>query len=145
MTDDQIKHMVNRFLQWKLPESFSPDNGISFKPTFNDDPRTWKALGITEPMKCNPIGTNLFDATQAEAMVRFLVEGMPGARDAAAASDKIAQARAALRDAELTRDRLKNAMTSSTFGGRCRTDEAQTAVDQLRADLASLEAAGAQP
>jgi hypothetical protein len=31
MTDDQIKHMVNRFLNWRLPESFSPDCGISFK------------------------------------------------------------------------------------------------------------------
>lgn len=25
MTDDQIKHMVNRFLGWKLPENFNPD------------------------------------------------------------------------------------------------------------------------
>lgn len=31
MTEDQIKHMVNRFLQWKLPEHFRPDAGISFK------------------------------------------------------------------------------------------------------------------
>lgn len=77
MTDVQIKHMVNRFLMWRLPENFHPDNGISFKPTFNDDPRTWKVLGITEPMKCSPVGTNLFDATQAEEMVRHMIEGMP--------------------------------------------------------------------
>lgn len=80
MTDEQIKHMVNRFLQWKLPESFHPDNGISFKPTFNDSPEAMRTLGLTEPMKCNPVGTNLFDATQAEAMARFMVEGMPGKR-----------------------------------------------------------------
>ena len=26
MTDDQIKHMVGRFLSWKLPETFAPDD-----------------------------------------------------------------------------------------------------------------------
>jgi hypothetical protein len=31
MTEDQIKHMANRFLGWKLPSNFSPDAGISFK------------------------------------------------------------------------------------------------------------------
>jgi len=30
-TEDQIKHMVDRFLGWALPENFSPDAGISFK------------------------------------------------------------------------------------------------------------------
>jgi hypothetical protein len=28
MTDEQIKHMVNRFLGWRLPENFQPDAGI---------------------------------------------------------------------------------------------------------------------
>ena len=69
MTDEQIKHMVNRFLAWRLPENFRPDAGISFKPTFNDH--------LPEPMKHNPIGTNLFDSTQAEAMVRHMIEGLP--------------------------------------------------------------------
>jgi hypothetical protein len=59
MNDDQIKHMVGRFLQWRLPANFDPDAGISFKRTFNE-----------------PTGTNLFDATQAEEMVRYMVEGM---------------------------------------------------------------------
>lgn len=35
LTDEQIKHIVNRFLRWKLPENFHPDAGISFKATFN--------------------------------------------------------------------------------------------------------------
>jgi hypothetical protein len=70
MTDDQIKYMVNRFLGWKLPENFSPDAGISFKPTFNDH--------LPTPTRYEPSGTNLFDAMQATAMVRFMVEGMPG-------------------------------------------------------------------
>ena len=59
MTEEQIKHMVDRFLGWRLPEDFHPDAGISFKPTFNDH--------LPTPMKHNPIGTNLFHAQQAEA------------------------------------------------------------------------------
>lgn len=67
MTDDQIKHMVNRFLMWKLPAGFSPDNGISFTPPFSEEPmrsRHW------------PVGTNLLDAIEAEAMVRHMLEGL---------------------------------------------------------------------
>ena len=67
MTNDAIKHMVNRFLGWKLPENFSPDAGISFKAAFNEH--------TAHPMKHEPTGTNLFDATQADAMVRYMVEG----------------------------------------------------------------------
>lgn len=59
MTDEQIKHMVNRFLAWKLPDDFGPDGGVS------------KAPGS------QPVGTNLLTATQAEAMVRHMLEGMP--------------------------------------------------------------------
>lgn len=62
----QIKRMVDRFLSWRLPENFSPDAGISFKPTFNDH--------LPEPMRHNPTGTNLFDYSQAEAMIRHLLE-----------------------------------------------------------------------
>ena len=69
MTDAQIKHMVDRFLAWRLPEDFNPDNGISFKKTFNDH--------MPIPMKHDPSGTNLFDARQAEEMVRYLVDGLP--------------------------------------------------------------------
>lgn len=69
MTDAQIKHMVQRFLQWKLPESFSPDGGISFKREFNEH--------TDHPMKHEPVGTNLLDFTQAEAMVRHMLDGLP--------------------------------------------------------------------
>lgn len=62
MNDVQIKHMVNRFLMWRLPEPFRPDAGISFTPP--PRPEWW------------PIGTNLFDANQAEAMVRHMVDGL---------------------------------------------------------------------
>lgn len=64
MTEDQIKHMRDRFLHWKLPEHFNPDNGISFDPA------------VPHP-SCPPVGTNLFSADQADAMVRFIIEGLP--------------------------------------------------------------------
>ncbi len=69
LTDDQIKHMVDRFLGWRLPENFTPDAGISFKPTFNDH--------LPQPTNHNPRGTNLFDSRQADAMVRYMAEGLP--------------------------------------------------------------------
>lgn len=64
-----IKHMADRFLAWKLPEDFHPDAGISFKPTFNDH--------MDPPMRHSPVGTNLLSYSQAEAMIRHLVEGLP--------------------------------------------------------------------
>ena len=69
LTEAQIKHMVDRFLCWKLPENFSPDAGISFTRDFN--------VNTAYPMKHEPIGTNLFDAQQADAMVRHMLEGLP--------------------------------------------------------------------
>lgn len=65
MDADLIKRMVDRFLGWPLPIDFSPDNGISFDPTYN------KHM-VPPPMR-NPVGTNLFTADQATAMVRHLL------------------------------------------------------------------------
>lgn len=65
MTDEQIKHMTNRFLQWILPKDFSPDAGISF--TRPNSPESWPG----------PSGTNLLNADQAERMIRHIVEGLP--------------------------------------------------------------------
>lgn len=65
MTEDQIRHMVSRFLGWKLPENFRPDAGISY---------TRQGFPASYP---GPSGTNLLDATQADAMVRHMLEGMP--------------------------------------------------------------------
>jgi hypothetical protein len=69
LTENQIKHMVDRFLSWKLPGNFNPDGGIIFKKTFNEH--------TAHPMKYEPSGTNLFDATQVDGMVRHMVEEMP--------------------------------------------------------------------
>lgn len=66
MTDAQIKHMVTRFLSWKLPANFNPDAGISYaRPNYAPE------------VDATPCGTNLFDTTQAEAMVRHMIDGMP--------------------------------------------------------------------
>ena len=62
--DALINCVVDRFLQWRLPENFQPDAGISFEPDFN--------VGTPRPMKHRPTGTNLFSATQAEAMVKAI-------------------------------------------------------------------------
>lgn len=64
MSDEQIKHMVDRFLGWKLPADFNPDAGINFTPPQQTAPYWW------------PVGTNLFTATQAEAMIRYITEGL---------------------------------------------------------------------
>lgn len=60
MDEEQIKQMVNRFLGWKLPGDFQPDAGIKFTPPQNIE--WW------------PVGTNLLTATQAEAMIRYILE-----------------------------------------------------------------------
>lgn len=71
MTEDQIRHMVDRFLAWPLPADFSPDDGISFDPVAN--------RGNEFERRREPIGTNLLTAAQAKAMVLHLIAGMPGA------------------------------------------------------------------
>lgn len=62
VTDDQIEHMVARFLTWPLPDDFCPDAGITFNPTYNG--------GQSRHV---PVGTNLLTYDQAKAMVQHLV------------------------------------------------------------------------
>jgi hypothetical protein len=70
MTDEQIKHMVERFLRWRLPEDFRPDCGIEF------DADAAKRLNPRNH-RYEPVGTNLLSYAQAEAMVRHMLEGLP--------------------------------------------------------------------
>lgn len=70
MTDEQIKHMVDRFLGWRLPTTFSPDGGVRFEREVNGAPR---------PEAWWPVGTNVLNADEAKAMVRHMIEGMPDA------------------------------------------------------------------
>lgn len=68
MTEDQIRYMINRFLGWRLPNPWRPDNGISYqRPNYAHEAAEYDW----------PTGTNLFDATQAEAMVRYMLDGLP--------------------------------------------------------------------
>ncbi len=69
MTDAQIKHMTERFLMWKLPADFYPDGGISFEKIAGE--------GGPHPFTRQPLGTNLLTYTQAEAMVRHMLDGLP--------------------------------------------------------------------
>lgn len=73
LTDMQIRAMTQRFLRWKLPADFHPDAGIKFEPEFNVEYNASKGL---PPHRHEPLGTNLFTYTQAEAMIRHLVEGL---------------------------------------------------------------------
>lgn len=65
-----VKRMVDRFLGWRLPEHFRPDAGISFNPEYNVE---FNAKYGKPPALHQPTGTNLFDATQAEAMIRYML------------------------------------------------------------------------
>ena len=69
MTEELIKHMVNRFLCWKLPKTFNPDCGIKFQPIINE--------GTTLEHKYEPTGTNVFCYSEAEQMVRFMLDSAP--------------------------------------------------------------------
>lgn len=60
-----VKHMTERFLCWRLPETFNPDNGVSFRPP-EDGPNRLAHW---------PMGTNVFDYDQAKAMVLHMLEG----------------------------------------------------------------------
>lgn len=59
------KAMIEQFLQWKLPQGFSPDNGITFAP------------GHKAPSSPHwPVGTNLLTAEQTGEMVDFMLAGV---------------------------------------------------------------------
>lgn len=82
--------MVNRFLSWKLPDDFSPDSGISFEKTYNGykDGAFVKGIQRTpnDPASSWPIGTNLFTAEQAKAMLEHVL-AVVGARSESTALD----------------------------------------------------------
>lgn len=82
MNDVQIKHLVDRFLAWKLPDDFRPDGGVEF------DADAAKKLNPIN-RRYEPYGTNLLDARQAEAMIRHIIEGMPGVDQVGAAEAEV--------------------------------------------------------
>jgi hypothetical protein len=64
MSKMNIDKMVDRFLNWRLPNDFAPDCGISFNPAPD-------AMGY-EPTW--PVGTNLLTAVQAKQMLSEVVQ-----------------------------------------------------------------------
>jgi hypothetical protein len=70
LTDEQIKYMRDRLLGWRLPENFNPDGGINF------DADGAKKLNHNNH-RYVPSGTNLFDAQQAEEMIRYMATDIP--------------------------------------------------------------------
>lgn len=76
-----IKTMVDRFLGWPLPEDFSPDAGISFKPIYNE--------GTPYQNRHRPIGTNLFNADQARQMFEYLLETAPAPETPTRIADEV--------------------------------------------------------
>lgn len=72
---DLVKHMVDRFLGWRLPKDFHPDGGISFEKEYNV---SYNANQGLPPSIHEPSGTNLFTAEQAKEMFRFLLENEDG-------------------------------------------------------------------
>jgi hypothetical protein len=58
---DLISTLAARFCQWPLPNDFTPDGGCIFTPPAH----------INHPW---PTGTNLLTVTQAEAMLRFVLD-----------------------------------------------------------------------
>lgn len=96
MNEKQIRHMVDRFLAWNLPQNFNPDGGVSFDGGVSVAPRgSW------------PTGTNLFDATQSEAMVRHMVEGLPADEMSRLLADRVVALTAANADLHSRLDELR--------------------------------------
>lgn len=61
-----LETLSNRLLSWPLPDNFNPDGGITFEPIGNK--------GTPHEYKRHPVGTNLFDATQARGLIEYLLE-----------------------------------------------------------------------
>jgi hypothetical protein len=86
-----VQTMVNLFLSWQLPKTFSPDCGISFKPL--GPPNGW------------PIGTNLLTYDEAKSMFEHCIAGEQPASEAqsmrqvlVSALDRMDRARGILTD-----------------------------------------------
>jgi hypothetical protein len=71
VTKEQIDYMVNRFLGWTIPDTFCPDGGVKFTKIYNE--------GTPYQGENKPVGTNIFTATEATAMVKNMLEGLPSA------------------------------------------------------------------
>lgn len=60
-----IDKLVDNFLKWKLPETFSPDCFINFDHEKAKEQNSW------------PVGTNLFTAENATKMIKDISNNLP--------------------------------------------------------------------
>lgn len=80
-SDEQINAITTRFLRWKLPKDFCPDNGISFEPIANK--------GSSHEFVREPSGTNLLHFAQAKEMVLFMLQEESGFAEGNELADRI--------------------------------------------------------
>jgi hypothetical protein len=59
--DDRRRRMANRFLMWRLPETFGPDCFVRFDREKAKANQSW------------PVGTNLLTADEARAMIDHML------------------------------------------------------------------------
>lgn len=101
MTDEQIKHMAQQFLAWRLPADFYPDGGVVFERGERKPGSAWW-----------PTGTNLLTYNHALAMVQHMMAGLP--------DDKLARIGAATKAAKerdgVEREAMELAMLNEPGG-----------------------------
>lgn len=104
-----VNRMVDRFLGWRLPETFHPDCGISFEPV--------SSKGTEYEGKHEPTGTNLFTAQEAREMFRFVLEDEAG-RSLLAQAITAAEERERERIKSVIQEAIKNTQTIQDFSVR---------------------------
>jgi hypothetical protein len=114
---DYLDATVDRFLQWRLPDTFAPDCGISFTPL--NHPNSW------------PTGTNLLTAAQAKDMLRHVLAAHATQADALAQEAKRLSSMVAAAKVD-----ANNARTSESCAARQR--EAQSYQAQFEAAIDRL-------
>jgi hypothetical protein len=72
ITEALLKEMVNRFLGWKLPETFGPDCFVTFDREKAKANHSW------------PIGTNLLSAIEARQMLQHVLGALGEMKEQAA-------------------------------------------------------------
>lgn len=105
MTEEQIKHMVQQFLAWKLPVSFNPDGYVRFGAP----------PGLSQKDPLWPTGTNVLDASQAELMVRHMLKGL--SQDAAREATPVDPHKALAMDVRHAIDALNDAISKAAVAG----------------------------
>lgn len=122
LTEQQIQYMAERFLNFPFPVGeMSPDGGISIE----------RPKGLAEGLYRSPTGTNLLNAEQASAMVRWMTNSMPEQNGEPATDDRsAAEKERAQRDWEVAQTQLADAEAEAS--------NAQYELHKLRTEMAEM-------